>query len=366
MKAECVREKLAEAVHKAEKITSKNATLPVLKCVLIEATSEGLIVRSTNLDLGIELFVPAKVHEQGSVAIPGSTLNSFLSNLSNEKGVTLEMKEGNMYVSTSRTSTTIKAFPLEDYPSIPKVDTESGFKMPSDAFIRGLKSVWYSSATSSIKPELSSVRVYPDEEHLVFVATDGFRLAEKKVKVKQLPEFNHILIPVKNAVEIIRVFEGINADIAISIEQNQLALSCDGIYLVSRTVEGNFPDYKAIIPKEFTTEVILLKQDLVNTLKLSTIFSDSFNHIKFLVHPISKEIELITKNTEVGENASKLTGAITGDSLDINFNYKYITDSFQAVDADSLSFSFSGGNKPLIVKGVSDKSFLYLVMPMNR
>lgn len=366
MKAECVREKLAEAVQKAEKITSKNATLPVLKCVLLEAQKDGLIVRSTNLDLGIELFVPAKVQQEGSVAIPGAVLNSFLSHLSNEKGVTLEAKEGNLYVSTPRTSTTIKAFPTDDYPSIPKVDIESGFKMPAEAFVRGLKSVWYSSATSSIKPELSSVRVYPEDEFLVFVATDGFRLAEKKIKVKQLPDFTHILIPVKNAVEIIRVFEAVHSDISISIDQNQLALAAEGIYLVSRTVEGNFPDYKAIIPKEYTTEVIILKQDLVNTLKVSTIFSDSFNHIKFLVQPISKEIELITKNNEVGENSSKITGSITGDSLDINFNYKYLTDSFQAVDSDSLVFSFSGGNKPLIIKGVSDKSFLYLVMPMNK
>lgn len=366
MKAECVREKLAEAVQKAEKITSKNATLPVLKCVLLEATSEGLIVRATNLDLGIELFVPAKVHMQGSVAVPGSTLNSFLSHLTNEKGVQLELKDNNLFVSTSKTSTTIKAYPTDDYPSIPKVDTASGFSMPAEAFIRGLKSVWYSSATSSIKPELSSVRVFPEEDSLVFVATDGFRLAEKKVKVKQLPDFTHILIPVKNATEIIRVFEGVDADVQISIEKNQLAVASEGIYLVSRTVEGNFPDYKAIIPKEWTTEIILLKQDIVNVLRLSTIFSDAFNHVKFIIHPLTKELELITKNNDVGENASRLTGAITGDSLDINFNYKYISDSFQALDSDSLTLSFSGINKPLIVKGVGDKSFLYLVMPMNR
>lgn len=366
MKAECVKEKIAEAVQKAEKITSKNATLPVLKCVLIEASKEGLIVRSTNLDLGIEITVPAKVDVEGSVAVPGSTLNSFLSHLSNEKGVHFELKEGNLHVFTSKSSTIIKAFPVDDYPSIPTVEMDRGFKMPVKAFIHGLKSVWYSSATSSIKPELSSVRVFPEDDSLVFVATDGFRLAEKRVKVKNLPDFVHILIPVKNAMEIIRVFDGIEGEISMSVDQNQLALSTEGIYLVSRTVEGNFPDYKAIIPKEHTTEVVLLKQDIVNTLKLSTIFSDSFNHIKFIVHPTNKEIELITKNNEVGENSSRLAGAIKGDSLDINFNYKYISDAFQAMDADSLTFSFSGLNKPLIVRGVGDQSFLYLVMPMNR
>lgn len=366
MKLECVREKLAEVVNKAEKITSKNATLPILKCVLFEAQNNSLIIRATNLDIGIELIIPAKVHTEGSVAIPGSTINSFLNHLTGEKSVSLELKDGNLHLSTPKTSTVIKAFPTEDYPTLPRVDSGTVFAVPSEAFIRGLKSVWYSSATSSIKPELSSIRVYPSEDSLVFVATDGFRLAEKRIKLKNTPDFSHILIPVKNANEIIRVFEKTDEDLTISVDKNQLAIAADDIYVVSRTVEGNFPDYKSIIPKESTTEVTILKQDISNILKISTIFSDAFNHVKFIVHPLSKEIEIITKNSEVGENAARLNGSIIGDSLDINFNYRYISDSFQSVESDSLCFHFSGAGKPLVIRGVGDKSFLYLVMPMNR
>ena len=366
MKLECLREKLAEVVNKAEKISSKSATLPILKCILLDAKNNSLTIRSTNLDIGIELVIPAKVDEEGIVAIPGTTLNSFLTHLSNEKGVTFELKEGNVYISTSKTSTIIKAYPPEEYPSIPQIENSSTFTIPSEAFIRGLKSVWYSSATSSIKPELSSVRVYPNDDSLVFVATDGFRLAEKRIKMKHLPDFSHILIPVKNAHEIIRVFEGVSTELSISIDKNQLTISTEGIYVVSRTVEGTFPDYKTIIPKESSTEVVVLKQDMVNVLKLSTIFTDSFNHIKFLVHPQTKEIEIITKNKDIGENSSRLTGAVTGDSIDINFNYRYISDSFQAIDSDSLCFYFNGVSKPMIIRGINDKSFLYLVMPMNK
>lgn len=366
MKLECVREKLAEAVNKAEKITSKNATLPILKCVLFEAQNNSLIIRATNLDIGIEIVIPAKVQEEGVVAIPGSTINSFLSHLAGEKGVNLELKDGNLHIASSKTSTTIKAYPTEDYPSLPKVEGGTEFVLPSEAFIRGLKSVWYSSATSSIKPELSSIRVYPDEDSLVFVATDGFRLAEKRVKLKNTPDFSHILIPVKNATEIIRVFENIDEDLTITVDQNQLVVASEGIYVVSRTVEGTFPDYKSIIPKESTTEVVILKQDISNILKLSTVFSDAFNHVKFIIHPQAKELEIITRNNEVGENAARLGGAIVGDSIDINFNYRYISDSFQSLDSDSLCLYFNGITKPLIIRGVGDKSFLYLVMPMNR
>ncbi len=366
MKLESVREKLASAVAKAEKIASKNATLPILKCILFEAKKNTLVVRSTNLDIGIEITIPAKIENEGMFAVPGSTIHSFLSHLAGEKGVNMELKEGNLLLSTAKTSTVIKAYPTEDYPSIPRVKSDSVFTIPSEAFIRGLKSVWYSSATSSIKPELSSVRVYPSDDALVFVATDGFRLAEKTIKVKNVPDFSHILIPVKNATEIIRVFEGVDSELTISIEKNQLAIETEGIYVVSRTVEGNFPDYKSIIPKENSTEVVVLKQDMANVLKLSTIFSDAFNHVKFVVHPQNKEMTIITKNNEIGENTSKLVGAITGDSIDINFNYRYLSDSFQSVDSDSLSFHFSGPTKALVIRGVGDKTFMYLVMPMNR
>ncbi|MEI6553707.1 MAG: DNA polymerase III subunit beta, partial [bacterium] len=225
MKIECIRERLLEAVSKAEKITSKNATLPILQCILLKATKEGLFINATNLDIGIEIRIPAKVETEGIVAIPGSTLNSFLGSITSEKTVSIDLKEGSLVISTSKTNTVIKTFPHDDYPIIPFVDTKNGINMSAESFITGVKSVWYSSATSSIKPELSSVCVTPDDDSIVFVATDGLRLAEKTIKVKQILNFSPILIPVKNAVEIIRVFEGINEDLKITVEQNQIAIS---------------------------------------------------------------------------------------------------------------------------------------------
>ena len=161
MKIECIRERLAEAVSKAEKITSKNASLPVLKCILLKATKEGLFISATNLDIGIEIKIPAKVEGEGSVAIPGSILNSFLNSISSEKTVRLDAQDGNLIVSTEKTNTVIKIFPADDYPLIPKVDTGKGFEMPAESLVTGIKAVCYSSATSSIKPELSSVCVTP-------------------------------------------------------------------------------------------------------------------------------------------------------------------------------------------------------------
>jgi DNA polymerase-3 subunit beta len=368
MKIEVIRERLVEAIQKAEKVTSKNTTLPVLKCVLLEARASSLFVRSTNLDIGLEIHIPAKVHTEGIVAVPGSVIASYLNQISGEKSVNLEHVDGSLKVTTSKNSTVIKTMSPEEYPSIPKVDkdTSKTFKIDSRDLVSGLKAVWYSSATSTIKPELSSVRVYPLDNNLVFVATDGFRLAEKRIQVKNLPDFVHILIPVKNSAEVIRIFDGLDEEVEVFIDENQIAVVSESIYLVSRTIEGNFPDYKAIIPKEFATDVVLLKQDFLNALKISTIFSDAFFHIKFIIQVKEAKLKIATKNNDIGESSTDVQATLSGQDMDINFNYRYINDAMVSLSSDSLNFAFSGANRPLVIKPVGDASFMYLVMPMNR
>src|SRR3989344_526436 len=366
MKAECITTKFQNAISKAERVTGKNLTLPILGYVLIEAKSNTITFKSTNLDIGVEITIPAKVEEPGIIAVPGSILNNFISNLSDEKNIKLEIVDGNLSVSSQFSATVIKSIPHDDFPIIPKVDKDKTFSIHALDFIKGLRSVWYSSATSSMKPELSSVYIYPDDEGMVFVATDSFRLAEKRVKVKKAPVFNHILIPFKNIPEIIKVLEDVEGEIEVSLGKTQLSLISNGVYLVSRIIDGMFPDYKQIIPKESKTEVITLKQDLINSLKISNIFSDKFHQINIKADPKERVFELKTKNNEVGENVNRLQAALNGESVDINFNYKYIIDCFQSIDADSVSLNFNGLNRPMIIRGVTDKTFMYLVMPMNR
>ena len=368
MKLEGVREKISEAIQKAEKITSKNQTLPILKCVLLEVKNGSLLIKATNLDIGLEITVPVRSEVDGVIAVPGNTLSSLISQLSDDKSVSLEVKDGNLYVSSSKNKAVIKALSPDEYPSIPKVDkdTSKTLKIKAQSLVNGLKAVWYSSATSSIKPELSSVRVYPLNNSLVFVATDGFRLAEKSINVKNIPDFTHILIPVKNAGEIIRVFDGLDEEIEVVIDDNQIAVISKDTYLVSRVIEGNFPDYKNIIPKEFVTEATVLKQDFMKSLKINTIFSDTFYHVKFIVDPESKNIQLTTKNNDIGESSTDLSGAIKGQKIDVNFNYKYINDALQSLNSDSIDFMFGGTSKPLVIKPIGDQSFMYLVMPLNR
>lgn len=366
MKIECVKNKLTEAVFRTEKIASKNATLPVLKCLLFNADKGNLEIRATNLDVGVECIVPVKVEEPGSAAVLGGVLATFLNNLGESKSVIIEsVEESGIKVSSEKTKTIIKTLPVDDFPALPHVSNPTSFNIPASDFVLGLKSVWYSSATTSIKPELSSVKIYQDEENLIFVATDGFRLAEKKVKVKSVPDFNQILIPVKNVGEIIKLLEGVNEDVLVSIDQGQLEIKCESMRVISRTIDGVFPDYRVIIPKEFVTEAKILKQDLSNTLRLTNLFSDSFNQVSFSVLPEDNSIEVQSKNKELGEHASHIESSVSGESIQVQFNYKYLNDALSSIKSDSIDFNFAGKQRPIIVKGVKDDSFLYLMMPMN-
>lgn len=366
MKIECLREKLGSAIAKAERVTGKNLTLPILSCVLLQAHDNTLVVRSTNLDVGLEIKIPVKIEKEGTVIVPGGVLSSFINNLKDDKSVHLEAVDGNLKVFSSTQSTIIKGQPADDFPTIPSLEKEREFEIDAKDLLKGFRAVWYSAAVSSMKPELSSVCIYGEDDAVVFVATDSFRLAEKHIKTKKAKDVGTILIPFKNVVEIIKVFEDTDGSVKVSLNKNQITFAFDGIYLISRIVEGAFPDYKQIIPKEFKTEAIVLKQDIISSLKISNIFSDKFNQINIKIHPKSKKLELKTKNNDVGETINTLQATVEGEEVDINFNYKYIMDCFQSIDVDSISLNFNGTAKPLVIRPVGDKTFTYLVMPMNR
>ncbi|MDO8482976.1 MAG: DNA polymerase III subunit beta [bacterium] len=365
MKVECVQEKLQKILSQAEKISGKHLNLPVLSCILLDAKNGQLAIRSTNLDLGFESCLPAKIEEEGVLAVPSGLLSSFVSNLQGEKNVKLKGDSNTLSVMTSKNRTVIKCLPPEDFPTIPEVSKDHSFEIHAVDFVKGLKAVWYSSSISSVKPELSSVYIYPEDGSVVFAATDSFRLAEKKVKTKT-SDFERLLIPFKNIPEIIRTLEGVDGVVEVRVSKNQIAFVFGGTYLTSRVIDGTFPDYRQIIPKEFKTEAVLLKDDLARSLKIATIFSDNFNQVNMTIVPAEKKFELTTKNNTLGENTTLLDAALSGEPAEANFNYRYIADCLQSIDSDSVSLSFAGSSRPVVIRGVGDRSFTYLVMPMNR
>ncbi|MFB6305871.1 MAG: DNA polymerase III subunit beta, partial [Flavobacteriales bacterium] len=317
------------AVSKTAPVTGKDLSLPVLECVLLVAENNTLTIRATNLDLGIEVTIPVKVEESGTVAVPADILRSFLSNLPYDDSVSLVADDTTLKVTTSQSETEIHTQDYDEFPSIPSVSEGDTVTIPSEKLIKGFESVYYSASPSSMKPELSSVNMFTNDGSVMFVATDSFRLAEKKVNVKNVKEFDSVLIPFENVSEVVRTFSGEGGEVEIDIGENQISFSLDGIYVTSRVIDGVFPDYQQI------------KQDLLNTLKLSNIFSDKFNKITLTVIPEEKEFSIRTQNADIGENVGKVDASLSGGDLTASFNYRYVMDCFQSINTDSVSLELS-------------------------
>jgi len=365
MKTICLKNHLKEAIGLCEKITGKNLSLPILNNILISSENRILRFIATNLELGIEVEVPAKIEKRGSVAVPAGVVNNFLINLSGDENITFESQNNNLLISTANSSTLIKGQSTDDFPILPKIKIDNPVLIPVNDFISGLKSVWYACSMSSIKPEISSVFISSGKNNpLVFTATDSFRLAEKKFNYS-FPELGSLLVPFRTVAETLRIFEGREGKIKLSTDKNQISIELDNIKFISRLTEGIFPDYQQIIPQKFTADVIVDKNIFTNSLKTASIFSGKLNELTIIVGSDKGSMTLKTSSADVGEHTAKIQAKATGEELKMAFNYKYIADCLPHIPSLKILLRFVGEGKPLLITGSEDTTFQYLVMPMN-
>lgn len=365
MKLECLKDKLRQAVNQAERATSRNSSLPILSTVLLEAKNNKLKIKATNLEIGLEIEFNAKVEEEGVVAVNANILNNFLSNLTKEDKIKIELINNNLKIETQNSKTTLKSLNIEDFPLIPKVSSTESFKIKTKDFLAGIHSVLFAAAVSDIKPEISSVYIYQQHNQICFVATDSFRLAEKVVPVT-INDWPPIIIPFKNIMEIIRVFDGVDEMIEIKTDKHQLSIFSSEIHFTTRIIDGVYPDYRQIVPKEFKTEVSISRTELINALKLANIFSDRFNQVDISFEADTKQLIIHSLNQDVGENTLSLKLEIQGDSLALSLNVKYLLDCLAIISDEQIKIQLNEKNRPLLISAQTDNSFRYLVMPINR
>lgn len=368
MKFECSHEKIVSAVTRTEKITGKHPTLPVLSCILCIASTDGKVTfRATNLHTGVEITISAKVEEAGICALPGNYFAQVLSSINESETITCHTDGEVFHIQSKKIKTKLKTLPYEDFPELPKKpEIESELIIPIQDFVTGIKSVMFAGSNSEIKPELSSIYIYGKEKELFFVATDAFRLAEKKISFKNAEKVNSFLLPIKNAQNILKIIGESSEELQLTINEHQIYIETQNIFITAQLTHGNFPDYTKIIPTNHTTQVIILRNDLIQSLRTLPLFSNHYHHINVVVDTDQKTVLFHAENSGVGEITTTIDAVIQGDPIEIGLNAKYIQDGITTISSDSLYFEWSEVRKPLIIKGQHDDTFLYLVMPMNR
>ena len=365
MRFETTTEQLSQATAIAARFVERRPNLPVLAGILITADGNRVILRATNLECGVEISIPAKVSEDGTVAVLGGTLAGFLNN-ARGKGVTAELKGEIFKVETQSAEASIKTIPHQDFPVLPRVPASNSFSLKASDLVKAIRGVAYCASLSAVKPELQSVLLYGEAGKLTAVATDSFRLAEKSVPLRKGGSVPHILIPARNAAELMRILEGVGGDVEVYYSENQLSTQADNIYYTSRLLDGAFPNYRQILPKDFATQAVVLREDFGGSLKALSVFADKFAQVALSIEPSKKSLFLTSRNPDVGEQTSALKATVQGDATAMSFNGRYLADSLQSIGGDSVRLMSNGPGKAMLIKDAADDSFLYLAMPMNR
>lgn len=363
MHIETDTKKLKEILDIVSKISTKHVTLPVLQCVLLEVKKNKLTLKATNLEIGIEGTIDVQGEEDGTIAIPASTLLQTI-NLVSQSKVTLSTEGEVLHVESKSSKTEIKSINASDFPTIPTIKGNT-FVIQGKIFALGIKTAAFTASQSSIKPELGSIYIHQKKEHsLTFVATDSFRLMEKTIPQKNVNLPNSILIPYKNALELARVAENIEGDIEVHVSENQCAIRTDDIYITSRLVTGSFPDYEQIIPKEYKTNITLLSGDFTQALKKTNIFLNKFMQLTMTIS--GGTFTLSAQSGEAGATTESIQATVDGEDLTLNFNQRYVADVTPHLHDESILLKCAGIGRPMVIENVHDKSIRYLVMPMNK
>lgn len=371
MKIECENKKLKQAVSSTEKISGQNLPLPVLGAIVFRVSDGEIKLQATNIEISIEYKIDGVIKKEGDCAIPASLLLRFIQNIPDNEKVSIEISGNNANVKTKTTSAIIKTIPLDDFPTLPVSgeNNDGSFDVYVDVFTGAIKDVQYSASHSEIKPEIASVYIQKTDDGIIFTSTDSFRAAEKRISDRELSditgEIDSFIVPIKNINDIVRVFENFEDKIKVSVYGKQLMISNKNVHLVSRLIDGVFPDVSQVFPKKRLTDVVLLKEELVQALKTINVFSDKFNKVGFKIIPKEKVFEVYARNQDTGESVSNIDGTLEGEEVDMKFNARYIMDVFQSLKKDSINLRFNGKDKPVVFQSIGDNSFTYLVMPMN-
>ncbi|MEK7681098.1 MAG: DNA polymerase III subunit beta [Patescibacteria group bacterium] len=369
----CTRENLSKALALVIGVAGKNINLPILGNVLIKVGEQKVEITATNLELAVISNLRAKVEATGIFTVPARTLNDFVNLLSEEK-VELSLVGNEIEVVCGKSATKIKGSSADEFPVVPVVTEGKGYAVNAEEFKRGLGQVFHAAAKNEIRPELAGVLFQFNEEpgKLIMAATDSYRLAEKKVKIEQGDEKAKMIIPARAAQEmnhILSLSAGLEVEKSarLMITDNQITLRYGDVELISRLVEGQYPDYAQIIPKEFRTTAEFSTSLITKEIKAASLFTTTgVNAVSFDLDATLGGVVVSSISTQTGEHKSEINAEITGDKNNILLNHRYVLDGLANIDTESSVLKMINADSPCVISPKSDESYVYVVMPIRQ
>ncbi|OGM99629.1 MAG: DNA polymerase III subunit beta [Candidatus Yanofskybacteria bacterium RIFCSPHIGHO2_02_FULL_41_29] len=363
MKVTTNHKNLSKAVLMVEKIVSRNHSLPILSNILLKTENGRLKISATNLELGINYLLGSKIDETGEITVPARLFSEFINNLNEEK-ITLTTKNNILNINTDKYKTQILGFDPKDFPIIPKIKSDQYLNIPAKILKTGLSTIIDSMAISEARPELAGVFIQFTSKQLILASTDSFRLTEKIIELKN-KENNSFILPRVTVLELIRLLGDLNDDILVKYSDNQISFSTDDIEIVSRLVDGNYPDYKKVIPEKYISRLLVRKNDLEKNVRLAGIFTSNIADIKLSCS--EKNISINVKNSDKGEFQVVTEAVLKNEPFDISLNYYYLLDGLKIMPTENIIIEYTGQGSPLVLRPEHDnKDLTYIIMPLRK
>jgi len=372
MKITILKEKLKEGMNAVEKISQKTFALPILQNTFFQVEKNFLKLTATNLESGTTWWNLVKVEKEGQICIPTRFFSGFINSLPN-KPISLEVKDLVLSLECENYKTKIKGFNPEEFPIIPPIKEGEVLSVDCFSFCQSLNQVLDIPSSSLVRPEISGIFLSFQSDLVKIVATDSFRLAERKIFLKtNLSKEYSLILPQTACREIVSIFGDKKGELKIYFSPNQIwiermmaEISHPQLQFTSRLIEGEYPNYQEIIPKKFETELTFPKEEFLNQIKTASLFSGKISEVRLKIDPKNGVVEILSQSPDLGEYNSFLKGKIEGKEVSISFNHRFLIDGISEIKTKELLLEITNEEGPAILKPTDLEDYLYVIMPIK-
>jgi DNA polymerase III subunit beta len=364
-----MQENLARGLSVVSRAVSSRSTLPVLANVLLKTEDAGLKLTATNLEIGITYWVPGKIETDGATTVPAKLLTDLVNSLPAGDKIDLELGPGeSLHLKSGRFETHIKGIDAEEFPAIQTAGDRPTTRVAQNILRRALTETAFAAASDEARPILTGVLAKFEGDQLTLAAADNYRIAVKTIPILDAVPETSVVIPARALNELARVLADVDdpVDIVLAGGRNQILFHLDGIDLVSRLIDGQFPNYQQVVPKDHATRAVLDREELLRAVRPAALIAhESANIVKLQISSDGESGITVSANAEVGDHVGQVEAAVEGDGTTIAFNARYLADVLTNVDAEQFALELNGPLSPGVFKPIGDDRYVHVVMPVR-
>ena len=368
MKLSVMQENLARGLSVVSRAVS-NRSLPVLTNVLLKTEDGGLKLTATNLEIGITYWVPGKIETDGATSVPARLLTDLVNSLPGGEPIVLELGDGEtLHIKAGRFESNIKGIPAEDFPTVQTAGERPITRVAQKVLRQALDETAFAAASDEARPILTGVLARFEGDQLTLAAADNYRIAVKTITVLDPVEETSVVIPARALIELSRILADVDDPVSIVLahSRNQLLFHVEGVDLVTRLIDGQYPNYQSVLPASHATRAVLDRDELLRAVRPAALIAhESANIVKLGVGLEGDPAITVSANAEVGDHIGRVEAAVEGDGTTIAFNARFLADVLTNVDAEQFALELNGPLSPGVFRPIGDDRYVHVVMPLR-